>query len=184
MKTHCKLLALFSALAMLAGCWSSLPEDPPEVVAAVDLERYAGLWYEIARLPVFFQDAEDRATARYTLNADGTIDLVNTAIRPDGTTRSVTGTAVPVPGSNNAKLRVTIDNFFARLFGSPPEYGNYWILELADDYSLALVGSPDRKTLWLLARKPQVGGTLVDEYLEAAEEKGYPVTDMIIHPSE
>jgi len=168
---------------LLTGC-QSLPEDPPEVVDAVDLERYTGLWYEIARLPVFFQDAEDAATARYTLNADGTIDLINTAIQPDGSTRSVTGTAVPVPGSNGAKLRVTIDNFFAKLFGRPPEYGNYWILELADDYSLALVGSPDRESLWLLSRTPEVSKERVDQYLDSARQKGYPVSEILIHEFE
>ena len=183
MKMSRGFLTLFLSLMLLTGC-QSLPEDPPEVVDAVDLERYTGLWYEIARLPVFFQDAEDAATARYTLNADGTIDLINTAIQPDGSTRSVTGTAVPVPGSNGAKLRVTIDNFFAKLFGSPPEYGNYWILELADDYSLALVGSPDRESLWLLSRTPEVSKERVDQYLDSARQKGYPVSEILIHEFE
>ena len=183
MKIFRRFLALLLSITFCAGC-QSLPEDPPEVVDAVALERYTGLWYEIARLPVFFQDAEDAATARYTLNAEGNIDLINTAIQPDGSKQSVTGTAVPVPGSNGAKLRVTIDNFFAKLFGSPPEYGNYWILELADDYSMALVGSPDRESLWLLSRTPEVSEDRVDQYLDVAREKGYPVNDILMHEFE
>jgi apolipoprotein D and lipocalin family protein len=82
------------------------------------------------------------------------------------------------------KLRVTIDNFFAKLFGSPPEYGNYWILELADDYSMALVGSPDRESLRLLSRTPEVSEDRVDQYLDAAREKGYPVNDILMHEFE
>lgn len=172
--------AAFLVLACLSAC-ASLPDDPPEVVPAVALTEYAGLWHEIARLPVFFQAKQDTATARYALNGDGTIDLVNTAISPDGATRSVKGTAVPVPGSNNAKLRVSIDNFFARLFGSPPDYGNYWILKLADDYSVALVGSPNRATLWLLARSPDISEETLRTYLDAARQQGYAVEEMIIH---
>lgn len=165
-------------LLFLTGC-DSLPENPPRVVSAVDLSLYEGLWYEIARLPVFFQDEHDAATAEYSLSPDGTVSLINTAIRPDGTTRSVTGTAVPVPGSNGAKLRVTIDNFFAKLFGSPPSYGNYWILKLADDYSVALVGSPNRETLWLLARAPAIPEASISSYLEVARAQGYAVEKMI-----
>ena len=174
-------ICLLLCLAFFVGCQSSLPSDPPEVVESVDLERYAGLWYEVARLPVSFQRAGETATAHYTVNAKGTIDLVNTAIAPDGSTRSATGTAIPVPGSNNTKLKVTIDNFFAKLFGRPPDFGNYWVLKLEDDYSLALVGSPNRQTLWLLARSPEISEAQLEKYLSAARAQGYPVDDMIVH---
>jgi len=158
-----------------------MPEDPPETVDRVDLERYTGLWYEIARLPVFFQDEADLAAARYSLNESGSLELVNTALQPDGTAESVTGSAKPVPGSGNAKLRVTIDNFFAELFGSPPEHGNYWILKLADDYAVALVGSPDRDNLWLLARSPDIPSDTLRRYLRAAEAKGFATDAMIVN---
>ncbi len=174
-------ICLLFCLALVVGCQSSLPSDPPEVVDRVDLDRYSGLWYEVARLPVSFQRAEETATAHYTVNAEGTIDLVNTAIAPDGSSRSVTGTAVPVSGSNNTKLKVTIDNFFAQLFGRPPDFGNYWVLKLEDDYSLALVGSPNRKTLWLLARSPEITEAQLERFLSTARAQGYPVDDMIVH---
>ena len=171
------------ALAALSGC-RSLPENPPETVESVNLERYTGLWYEIARLPVPFQKADELATAEYRLNREGSIDLVNTAIAPDGSTRSVTGTAVPVPGSDNTRLRVTIDNFFARLFGSPPEYGNYWILKLDADYRIALVGSPNRETLWLLARETEISPASLADYLQHARQAGYPVEKLIVNNGE
>jgi len=172
---------LFVAVCFLAGCRSSLPENPPATVDAVNLNDYTGLWYEIARLPVAFQRTKELATAEYTLAADGSISLVNTAIRPDGSTRSVTGTAVPVEGSGNTKLKVYIDNIFARIFGSPPEYGNYWILKREPDYSLALVGSPNRETLWLLAREPEISESLLEHYLAHAREAGFAVETMLIH---
>jgi len=158
-----------------------MPEDPPATVERVELERYTGLWYEIARLPVFFQKEEDRATAVYGLNDDGTISIINTAIAPDGSSRSVTGTAMPVEGSNNARLKVTIDNFFAKLFSSPPDYGNYWILKLEPDYSLVLVGSPDRETLWLLAREPTIQQAKFDAFIGVAKKSGYETEVLIVN---
>ncbi|MFO7724458.1 MAG: lipocalin family protein [Oceanipulchritudo sp.] len=178
------LLSLFLGtilIGTLAGCSESLPENPPETVSSVDLKAYAGFWYELARLPVSFQRDEELATATYTLNEEGTVDLVNTAIRPDGTRRSVTGTAVPVTGSENARLKVTIDNIFARIFGSPPSHGNYWILKLEPDYSVALVGSPDRETLWLLAREPELPGPVFNRFLDHAREAGFAVDNLIVN---
>lgn len=168
------------AAAFSTGC-QSLPENPPQTVQSVDLERYAGLWFELARLPVSFQGSDELALAEYELNDEGTIDLVNTAFPPDGSKRSVTGTAVPVEGSDNAKLKVSIDNFFAQLFGSPPEYGNYWILKLEPDYSIALVGSPDRDTLWLLSKMPEISQAKFDRYIDYAEQIGYDTSDLIVN---
>ena len=164
----------------LAAC-QSRPENPPETVDSVDLNRYTGLWYEIARLPVPFQRADELATAEYMLNSAGTVDLVNTAIAPDGERRSMTGTAVPVPGSGNAKLKVSIDNFFAKVFGSPPDWGNYWVLKLDPDYRYALVGSADRKTLWLLAREPEIPDAVLSQYVQHARDAGYPTGELIIN---
>jgi apolipoprotein D and lipocalin family protein len=165
---------------LIAGC-DSLPENPPQTVDQVDLQKYAGLWYEIARLPVIFQKVDERATAEYRLDPEGHIALVNTAFKQSGVSNSVTGTAVPVEKSGNAKLKVSIDNFFAKLFGSPPEYGNYWILKLDSDYRYALVGSANRKTLWLLARTPQIPEPIFQEYIAHAAQAGYDTDRLIIN---
>ena len=117
--------------------------------------------------------------ADYSLQKDGTVALVNTAIEPNGSTHSVTGSAVPVEGSQNAKLKVTIDNFFAKLFGSPPDYGNYLIFALESDYSIAMVGSPDRKTLWLLSRQPQIPAEQLDQYINRATNLGFATSKLI-----
>jgi apolipoprotein D and lipocalin family protein len=178
-----KLLALFSTL-IICPCLSvsgATPKDAPPTVDQVDLQHYTGLWYELARLPVFFQKANELATAHYELQPDGTLGIVNTAIKTDGSSRAVTGTAVPVTGSKNTKLKVTIDNFFAKLFGSPPAYGNYWILDLEPDYSIALVGSPKRKTLWLLARTPEISQAKLNSYIAHAEALGFDTSKLIIN---
>ncbi|MBC2604382.1 lipocalin family protein [Puniceicoccus vermicola] len=171
---------LLLGLVLLSSC-QSLPNNPPPTVKAVELDRYTGLWHEVARLPVFFQDEDERATAEYSLNDNGTIALVNTAIAPDGSTRSVTGHAVPVPGSENTRLEVTIDNFFAKIFGSSPDFGNYWIFKLESDYSVALVGSPNRKTLWLLAREPQIPDEQLRQYIDYASQLGFDTDKLILN---
>lgn len=182
-KRSCRLAIplCLAAVSFLVACRSSLPDNPPATVDNVDLERYAGLWYELARLPVRFQADEEMATAAYALRDDGTVALVNTAIAPDGSTRTATGTAVPVEGSGNAKLKVSIDNFFARLFGSPPDFGNYWILRLDDDYELSLVGAPDRDTLWLLSRTPEISEARLEDWLQTARNRGYDLTNLIVN---
>lgn len=180
----CGAILLFSSLFILSAVRNDelvVPDNAPATVESVDLERYQGLWYELARLPVIFQRDRDRSTAEYELMDDGSVSIINTSISPRGRTRSVTGSAVPVEGTNNTRLKVNIDNFFARTFGSSPEFGNYWILKLEPDYSLALVGSPDRNTLWLLSREPSIPQEKFEQYIDAAEAAGYDTDDLIIN---
>jgi apolipoprotein D and lipocalin family protein len=174
------LIGLLSVLPWISKS-AALPKNTPTTVDQVELQRYTGLWYELARLPVFFQKADELATAEYELEADGTVGIINTAIKPDGSSRAVTGSAVPVAGSNNTKLKVSIDNFFAKLFGSPPAYGNYWILKLEPDYSIVLVGSPKRKTLWILARTPEISQNKLESYITHARTLGYATSKLIIN---
>lgn len=172
-------LILLLGIAFLTGC-SSIPENPPPTVNQVELERYMGTWYEIARLPAFYQDDSEAAMAEYSLTDDGSVRLVNTAIRPDGTTKSVEGTATPVFGSGNARLKVRINAFIANLIPIP-EHGNYWILRLDKEYQHALVGTPDRKFLWILSRSKSMQEPVFNSYVSHAEKLGYPVAELIIH---
>lgn len=145
---------LLAALLLGAGCATQPGPDTPRTVAAVDLARYAGTWFEIARLPNSFQDGDrvcEGTTATYTARPDGQIGVVNRCVDAAGA-REATATAYAVQGSDNARLRVT---FFW------PFYGDYWVLGLDPDYRWALVGAPDRKFLWLLSRTPTM--TAADE---------------------
>lgn len=136
---------LFFLLPLLfLGCVPKQP-NPPQTVESVDIKRYMGTWYEIARYPHSFEQNCTGVSAEYARNEDGTIKVTNTCYLHNlsGEKSVAHGEAYAVKGSKGAKLRVS---FFW------PFYGDYWILELASDYRYALVGSPDRNYLWILSR--------------------------------
>lgn len=167
---------LLTTALLFAGC--ATQRAPLPTVAAVDLARYAGRWHEIARLPNFFQKAGARATADYTALADGSIKVVNTETHADGTQKSVEGRATAVPGSGQARLRVKFGGLAA--LAPAAREGNYWIVALAPDYSVALVGTPDRKFLWLLARDPQLSERTRRGWLARARQLGFPVERVLV----
>jgi len=137
-----------------------------EVVPRVDVQRYLGTWYEIATIPQRFQKGCVGVTARYSLRADGDIDVVNACRKDtlDGRERSVRGKAWIVDRTTNAKLKV-------RFFW--PFAGAYWIIELDKDYRWAVVGHPDRTYYWILSRTPQIDPGVYEELLRRAAAKGY-----------
>ncbi len=155
-------LALFRCLAFvmlgldLVSC--SSPKSgvgPPATAERVDLSRYAGRWFEIARLPMPFQKANEAAIAEYGCSADGTVSVHNIAIRPDGSMREIRGAATVLNPPENTKLAVRFKTWFGPFIPVPKE-GNYWILHVDEDYQEAIVGTPDRKYLWLLARSSTI----------------------------
>jgi len=141
---------------------------PPETVAQVDLARYAGLWYEIARYPTSFEQGCTGTTAEYTLRDDGLVGVFNNCFEGslDGPENNIEGTARVVEGTGNAQLKVR----FFRLFEA-----DYWILDLGDeeDYGYAIVGSPDRQFLWFLSRTAQMDSGLYAELVTFVTEQGF-----------
>src|SRR5574343_1514798 len=136
-----------SALAVALPARAAESAVPLETVAQVDLTRYAGAWYEIALLPNCFQKQCVADTqARYRLDGDR-VEVLNRCRMADGRVDDAKGRAKVVEGSGNARLRVS---FFW------PFYGDYWILALDEGYSEVLVGTPDRRYGWVLARQPQL----------------------------
>lgn len=170
-------LTIFAALAglVLAGC------APPPVnrdaakalptAASVNLDRYVGLWYEIARLPNSFEENCEGVTAEYARRADGLLSVVNTCREgaPDGESRVATGRARVVDTTTNAKLKVSF-------FG--PFWGDYWILWLAEDYSVSLVGEPSGRYLWILSRTPTLTPEVRAEALKRLEGYGYDIAKL------
>lgn len=174
-------LLVVALAAGLVGC-STTSHHPLPTVNQVDLKRYAGQWYEVARLPVPYQKADEGAKAEYTLQRDGTVRVVNTAIAPHGRNRSIQGRAEAVPGSNNARLRVKFEGLAGLV--PTPEEGNYWIMALdRNRYRYAMVGTPDRKALWLLSRQPRLDPPVQKELVDRAEALGFPVEKLIYHRS-
>ncbi len=158
----------------VADAGQTLPTDGP-----VDLQRYAGLWYELARLPTRFQDARSVSTAEYTLRPDGAVTVRNTAYLGDRTDARITGTATVADGAANDRLRVRFGGLLKLI--PVPKDGNYWIIDVADDYSTALVGTPDRKLLWLLSRDEDAWGTApIDALVDRAAELGFDTDRLLV----
>lgn len=167
MRTVIGILALAVVAVLIAGCASTRRGDPPATVDSVDLERYAGLWYQVARYPHVFQRRECRvSTARYTLRDDGRVEVRNDCWEDEayGTSRqSVRAVARPVDDSNSwLKVR------FFRLFNA-----DYLIIELDPAYRWAVVTTPDRDTLWILAREPALPEDVFASIVDRLVERGF-----------
>ena len=140
------LLALPLLLAACIAGPSGNPK-PPQPAKSVDLDRYAGRWYEVARYDMRFEKGCEGVTADYSKRPDGLIRVVNTCHKGavDGPVKTSEGKAKVVDTATRAKLKVSF-------FG--PFWGDYWVLDHADDYSWSIVGEGSGKYLWLLTRKP------------------------------
>lgn len=164
------------ALALLAGCASSSAEAPPASAGQVDLQRYQGTWYELARLPMFFQRNCVQSEAHYALRDDGRIDVTNRCRDKDGEWIEAKGVAEPQVEGKTDKLWVRFDNWASKIL---PIRGDYWVIYRDEDYRVALVGHPEHKYLWLLSRTPEVDQQTRDKLLSVAREQGYVTSDLI-----
>jgi apolipoprotein D and lipocalin family protein len=171
-------LALAIVCVTLGACAGVVSNGDLSTVASVDLSRYAGTWYEIARLPMWFQRHCVDSKAIYSSRPDGLVGVHNECVTKSGGVEQADGVATVVDPKTNARLAVAFDNWFARLFGSSRE-GNYWILDLDPEYRIAMVGTPDRRYLWILSRTPQLEDSTYQRLVERARQLGYPVSDLI-----
>ncbi|PIA35409.1 hypothetical protein AQUCO_03500055v1 [Aquilegia coerulea] len=148
-----------------------------EVVKGLDVEKYMGRWYEIASFPSRFQPkAGTNTRATYTLNEDGTINVLNETWS-DGKRGFIQGTAYKAdPSSDEAKLKVKF--YVPPFLPIFPVVGDYWVLFIDDDYQYALIGQPSRKYLWILSRNPRLDGEIYNQLLERATAEGYDVTKL------
>lgn len=144
---------------------------PLATVERVDLERYLGRWYEIARYDHSFERGCTGVTATYAKNPDGSIKVVNRCRQGtlNGPEDVAEGSAKP-QNPENTKLSVT---FFW------PFSGDYWIIGLADDYSWALVGEPSGRYLWILSRTPQISPELRADLIAKLQTQGYNTNALI-----
>jgi apolipoprotein D and lipocalin family protein len=150
------------------------------VVDSIDLHRYAGTWYEIARLPNRFQtQCVANVVATYEVTESGEFKVVNCCLKDNGDTSRAEGTARRA-GSDlpNSKLQVRFAP--AVLSFLPFVWGDYWIIDLAPDYSYAVIGEPKREYFWLLARAPKLDRKTLDEILGRARKQGYDLTSLIL----
>ncbi|TRO41994.1 lipocalin [Pseudomonas sp. ALS1131] len=172
-------ILIASAILALAGCANSGTgsiQKPPPQTMQVDLQRYQGTWYELARLPMFFQRNCVQSEAHYGLRDDGRIDVTNRCRDKDGEWIEAKGVAKPQVEGKTDKLWVRFDNWASKLL---PIKGDYWVIYHDEDYSVALVGHPEHKYLWLLSRTPEIDQETRDKLLDIAREQGYVTSDLI-----
>jgi apolipoprotein D and lipocalin family protein len=171
-----KRLAGLIGMLWAGGCASTTTErlhlPALETVPHVDLARYLGTWYEIASFPQSFQRGCTATTATYTLRDDGQIDVVNRCRvgSPDGKQKAARGRARVVDRLTNAKLEVS---FFR------PFWGPYWIIDLAPDYSYAVIGHPGRDYLWILSRTPTMDEVTYQNILARLRVQRYETSRLV-----
>lgn len=164
--------------AIAVGLRASAQERPLDVVRDVDFQRYSGKWFEIARLPNRFEDACARdVTATYAPRPDGRITVVNRCVKKDGSLNEAEGVARRVDGRPPSVLKVRFAPGWLSFL--PSVWGDYQIIELASDYSHALVGSPDRKYLWILGRQPAMAADVFERLTARAASQGFDVSRML-----
>jgi len=165
--------ALLTGTVILLACQGADNNPPLETVPYVDLQKYTGTWYEIASFPQRFQKGCHCSKAEYKLIPEGYVEVHNSC-RKDSATgklKEVTGKAFVTDPKTNAKLKV---QFFW------PFKGNYWIIDLAEDYSYAVVGDPSRNYLWILSRNRQLDKTLYDQIVARTAAKDFDISKLKI----
>lgn len=174
------LLAVFFVFTLFTGCQTTtkrlnLPEL--QTVEKVDIVRYMGKWYEIARLPAWFQKGCTGSTATYSLQPDSKVKVVNRCFkdRLNGEIKEAIGVAVVEDTTSNSKLKVS---FFR------PFWGEYWIIILDENYQYAVVGHPSRDYLWILNRESKMNIKIYEKLIAELESVGYETNKLIktTHP--
>ena len=155
---------LFPALA------GAQPQPDNSTIPYLDLNRYLGTWYEIARFDHSFERGLDNVVAEYQLRDDGLVRVTNSGWKK-GKYKTAEGKAKqPDPVNDPANLMVSFFMFF---------YSPYKVMMLDDDYQVALVGSKSPKYLWILSRTPELSPEIIEVVLEEAQERGYDTSQLI-----
>ena len=173
MKCHLITGIISSVATLLTGC---LTTSDIAAVKNFEPDRYMGTWYEIARLPQYFERGLDEVKAQYTLNDDGTIEVVNSG-RKGSEPKSITGKAkLKYPDAKPLAGELRVSFFW-------PFYSDYRVIELAPDYSYAVVTGGSMDYLWVLARKPTMEKKQLDDILGRAKANGFE-TDKLEYPKQ
>ncbi len=168
-----KLISFLTSIIFLT--MTNAHSQTLETVPYVDLNKYAGKWYEIASYPQRFQKGCYCTTATYSLTKKDYLIVENRCNKDsiNGNQSYIKGKAFIEKGSGNSKLKI---QFFW------PFKGKYWIIDLADDYSYAVVSNPNKKYLWILSRTPKMDTAIYQQVLSRLKEKGFDLTKLQITP--
>ena len=173
------LIALILILNSTSALARAEHQQALEVVPSVDLSRYAGKWYEVARLPNRFQNkCAGEVTANYSQLDGGQLKVINECRQQSGQMARAEGRArLADKSGTNSKLEVRFAP--AWLGWLPAVWGDYWIIDLAPDYSYAVVGSPDRKYLWVLSRTPQLAEATYEQITRRVAAQGFEASRLV-----
>ena len=163
-----KLLALFVTLFFFTACSSKNP--PLETVQKVELDKYLGTWYEIARYEHFFEKDCKNVTANYSMMNEDTIKVINRCTKIQTNEKTEAQGRAYATDITNSKLKVS---FFR------PFYGDYWVLMLDENYKYAVVGTPSREYLWILARTSKLDEKIKKDILKKLPSLGFDTSKLI-----
>ena len=150
----------------------SAKETAVRTVPSVDLNKYSGVWYEIAKYPNKFQkDCVANTTATYTLKGPDKLEVLNRCLEKDGTVKDAKGAGKVEDKQTKAKLKVRFAPGFLSFLSAV--WGDYWVIDLAPDYSYSVIGTPDRDYFWILSRTPEMKDSVYQEILRRAEQQGF-----------
>jgi len=180
-----KLLVTALGLLGLSALAQTAPValQPLSTIAALDVPRYLGNWYEIAKYPNSFQKkCVANTQARYNLLGDGQLQVVNRCRLEDGQTSEAIGAARQQGDASSARLKVRFAP--AWLSFIPAVWGDYWVIDLDPAYQLAAVAEPKREYLWILSRTPKVDSKIYQALLERLTQKGFDISKLENSPQQ
>lgn len=173
------LAALSLTSLKLAAQTSPSPQALPAVttIDSLDVPRYMGTWYEIAKFPNRFQaKCVANTRARYLAQTDGSVQVLNSCTTADGSTIDALGKAIQVGATTSPKLQVRFAP--AWLSWLPMVWGDYWVIDLDADYQLAAVSDAKREYLWVLSRTPQANAKAYDALLDRLKAQHFDVKNL------
>ena len=170
--------SLLLGLALLAS--QAIAETPAlTTIAALDVPRYMGTWYEIARTPNWFQKkCVGQSRADYQLQGDGSVQVINRCPLASGEMNEAIGQARQLGGPTSPKLEVRFAP--AWLSFIPAVWGDYWVVDIDEAYQWVIVSEPSRKYLWLLARQPRLAADLRQQLLQRLERLGFSTAQLLL----
>lgn len=174
---------LFAVVLCLFTLAATAADDAPpanttlSTIPALDVPRYMGTWFEIAKFPNWFQRKCASSTqAQYSLKDDGTLQIINRCRRDNGEMIEATGTARQIGPATSPKLKVRFAPAWLSML--PFVWGNYWVIDLDENYQLVAVSEPKKEYLWILARTPTVDPNDYNNLLDRLSKRGFDVSKL------
>ena len=168
---------LIAAILLLTGAFAQAADKPPSAndlksISALDVPRYMGTWYEIAKFPAWFQKkCVSDTRAEYTLQPDGRVQVINRCRQDSGEMKEALGSGRQIGDAASSKLEVRFAP--AWLAFLPAVWGDYWVIDLDPAYQLAAVSEPKREYLWILSRSAKVDPAAYDALLARLSRQGF-----------